>query len=387
MKQTWRVAVILIGVVATTVSPWLRAEWLPPEADPQAGEVSVDDDPDADTDASDGDADEADPSFAPQVEQTRTAPPASGCSNGIDPDADVLPLLDRTHGAMSRGVCWPSQWFDRFFSSPDDINHGEAGTLIRVIGATRWQDNDDTGNEVRVRASVDLPNLSQRFSLVFRNDDDIDSDFAAGTDTRPETVGANTDSTFRAALRWAARQTERDSIDVEVGLRSELKTFIRGRYRITLPMPGDKWVFRFTEAIYWKDEIGFGTESRFEFGRPLTTRTVLRLTTEAELSEELHQQGLGWDLDQSVAVYYRINRKSAVQYTVGAQGFTEPSANVEVWRTSVRYRRNVWRPWLFWELEPFVLWPRIDDYDAISGVVFRLETQFGLYNSNTDAGF
>lgn len=93
----------------------------------------------------------------------------SGTGNGA--------LLDRTHARMSRTVCWPSQWFDRFFANPDDMLDDPASTLLRVIGGYRWQDNGDSGNEVRVRASVDLPNVSRRLRLTFRNDDDINEDF------------------------------------------------------------------------------------------------------------------------------------------------------------------------------------------------------------------
>lgn len=291
-------------------------------------------------------------------------------------------LLDRTHARMSRTVCWPSQWFDRFFANPDDMLDDPASTLLRVIGGYRWQDNDDSGNEVRIRASVDLPNASRRLRLTFRNDDDINEDFSAPTDTRPQDVGENEDSTFRAALNWAARQTERDNIDLEVGVRSEVKTFVRGRYRIRLPMPGERWVFRFTESLYWIDGIGAGTQTRFEFDRPLARRTVLRLVTQGEHNEELADQELGWNLDQSAAIYVKLNSRAALQYSIGAQGYTDPSANVDVWRTSIRYRRNIWRPWLFWELEPFAFWPRFDDYHGVSGVVFRLETQFGMYDDD-----
>jgi hypothetical protein len=306
------------------------------------------------------------------------APSPSPC-NGL-PEDDAAPLLDRTHNVVSQSVCWPSQWFDRFFASPDGMLDEPASTLIRVIGGYRWQDNDDSGDEVRVRGSVNLPNISRRLRLTFRNDDDLEEDFAASTDTRPQDVGENEDTTFRAALNWAARQTERDNIDLEVGVRSEIKTFVRGRYRIRLPMPGEQWAFRFTENLYWIDGIGAGTQTRFEFDRPLASRTVLRFLTQAEHNEDLNERKLGWDLDQSAAIYVRLSSRAALQYSVGAQGFTEPSANVDVWHTSIRYRRNIWRPWLFWELEPFAFWPRLDDYHGVSGVVLRLETQFGFYD-------
>lgn len=310
-----------------------------------------------------------------------------------DPDLDSHPvdgpcgtggvqdiyLYDRTHQVVSRSVCRSGQWFDRFFASPESLQDEPASTLIRIIGAHRWQDNDEIGDDVRVRASVDFPNLSERLRLTFRNDDNIDDDFATTADTKPEEVGSNEDSSFRAALNWAARQHDNDSFDVEVGLRSELKSFVRSRYRVWTDMPLE-WTFRFTESIYWIDGIGLGTESRFEFDRPLSKRMVFRLITETEYNEDLLARKLGWDLSQNAVLYIRLSDRDALQYTVGVQGYTEPSSSANIWRTSLRYRRQFLRPWLYFELEPFAFWPREDDYHGVSGVVLRLETQFGTYD-------
>jgi len=310
------------------------------------------------------------------TEQSNSLSLEDPCGNGTQQE---IYLYDRSHQAISRSVCRSSQWFDRFFASPDSLLDEPGSTLIRIIGAHRWQDNGETGEDVRVRASVEFPNLSNRVRLTFRNDDNIDEDYDTTADTRPEAVGQNEDSSFRAALGWVARQHENDSFDVEVGVRSELKSFVRSRYRIWTDMPLE-WRFRFTESLYWIDGIGLGAESRFQFDRPLTRRTVLRLITEAEYNEDLLARKLGWDLSQKAVYYFRLSARDALQYSVGAQGYTEPSSSVNVWRTSLRYRRQFLRPWLYFELEPFVFWPRIDDYHGVSGVVFRLETQFGDYD-------
>ena len=50
---------------------------------------------------------------------------------------------------------------------------------------------------------------------------------------------------------------------------------------------------------------------------------------------------------------------------------------MDSYRCYVRYRRQVWRPWLFVEVEPFVLWPRDQGYQGVNGVTVRLETLFG----------
>lgn len=289
-------------------------------------------------------------------------------------------LIDRAHAFLSRRVCLRTQWFDRFFADPDVFQEEPATALLRVISGYRWQDNDDAGGEVRVRGTVNLPGLSQRISLTFRNDDDINEDYAGTSDTRPEQVGENEDSTFRAALNWAARQRERDAIDLEVGLGSRLKSFARTRYQYRVPLPGERWTFRFAESLYWIDGVGGGSETRFQFDRIMTERLSLRLLSEAETNEALHEEDLDWELSQTVALYQRLGSRRALQYVVGARGYTQPTSRVEVWRAGIRYRQNIFRRWLFFELEPFVFWSREEDFEAVSGVVARLETQFGLYD-------
>ena len=106
--------------------------------------------------------------------------------------------VDRTHDWMSRTVCGPTRWVDGFFIGPNEIDTEQPGTQLRIIGASRWQDNDDDGSEVKVRARVELPNAQERLSLLFQNDDDVDDELRNDLDSRPEDVG-NDSGGFRTA--------------------------------------------------------------------------------------------------------------------------------------------------------------------------------------------
>ena len=308
---------------------------------------------------------------------------APGQTNGYCGDPQVEPtdaLIDRAHHMMSQGVCQPTRWFDRFFANPDDVDVLPAGSLIRVIAAQRFQDDGERGSDLRIRGSVDLPNLEKQLSLILRNDDDIDEDFDSVSETRPQDVGNNDSNSFRAALRWAAKQRRRDNIDLELGLRSGVKIFTRARYRFNTPLPGEVWSFRFTETLTWQDGDGASAESRFEFDRALAPDMSLRFTTEAEASEELSEEDRGWQLDQRATISVRVNPRAALQYNLGVRAFTEPNSQVESYRIGIRFRQNIFRPWLFWELEPFVFWEREENFRGITGVVLRLETQYGRYH-------
>jgi hypothetical protein len=50
---------------------------------------------------------------------------------------------------------------------------------------------------------------------------------------------------------------------------------------------------------------------------------------------------------------------------------------LEEYLVSFRWRKNTLRQWLFYELEPFVLWRRDESFSASYGLALRLEGFFG----------
>lgn len=299
-------------------------------------------------------------------------PAAHPCTHQHDSNGWV----DRTHNWMSKTVCGPSRWVDGFFAGPNDIYTEQPGTQLRVIGASRFQEHDGDENEVKVRAKVELPNAQHRLSLMFRNDDDTSDELRNDLASRPEEVGQN-NTGYRAALRWVVDMPERMDIDLDAGVRSELTTFFRARYRWTTPVTSLA-TFRFTEKVYWEDPDGFGANSLFEIDRPFTERSTLRFASEWEKSEEFNEMKRDWYFNQSASVYFRLGAQSGIGASVGFDGFTAPVSAIQTVRTSVRFRRSIWRPWFFYEVEPYVFWPREENYKGVSGIVVRLELQAGL---------
>lgn len=285
---------------------------------------------------------------------------------------------DRTHHFISRTLCWPGKWFDGFFAAGED-NFDQSGTWVRVVGAYRWQDNHQEGDELEVDASAELPHAQRKLRLVFTSDDEGET-LQDDQDNLPQDVGVagDTGTDFRTALRVALRTTKKMNLDFDVGLRSELKTFFRARSRWRRQLT-ENWFGRLEEKVFWEDPDGWGSTTSLDFDRPLGEKLNLRFTTEAELTEENNELNRDWFLSQNATLFWNYSRRAAVSFNVGVDGFTDPVAKTQTWYTSIRLRRNFWRPWLFYELQPFAFWPRSDDFHGVTGITVRLETQFGLY--------
>ena len=285
-------------------------------------------------------------------------------------DTGELRWVDQSHAMISRGLCWPTRWFDGFFGNPDDEIRASAGTYLSITMGQRWQEHDADGQRLSYSSRISLPGLQRRLSLVFSSEDEEVTDRFASDEEEEETA-------FRAGLRWAVRTTERMDLDADATLTSDVRPLFRVRYRQRWPIT-EHWALRFSETLTWRDPQGMASRTQFDFSRPLTSRSVLRLDTRTDWSEERFPEQ-GWYVRQTISVSTRLNQRSALLYQVLTDGVTRPEPEAERYLASVRYRRNVWRPWLFYEIEPFVLWSREFDFEPSRGLWLRLESRWGQY--------
>lgn len=297
-------------------------------------------------------------------------PGSCGDWSGGNRAREDLFWVDRSHAAISRGLCWPTRWFDGFFGNPDDEARASAGTYLSITAGQRWQDGgDDDDQRLDYSSRVSLPGLQRRLSLVFSSDDTDSED--------PLAVGDEDDGVVQAGVRWVIRTSDRMDLDADATLTSDVRPLFRVRYRETWSITGS-WAFRLSENLSWRDPEGMASQSDFDFSRPFGSRNVLRFGTRLDWSEEDFPED-GWDWRQVASVGTRLNQRSALLYQLRADGVTRPSRRVDQYIASVRYRRNIWRPWFFYEIEPFVFWPRDRDFQTIQGIWFRIETRWGKY--------
>ena len=190
---------------------------------------------------------------------------------------------------------------------------------------------------------------------------------------------------------------ERDSQQYDedrVGLQLQVGNTELEKHRFDLTMgissaglrPGVKYVFqdafardmnfRFTQRIMHENDEGVYGVSQFVLDKGLSERSLVRSYTRLMRGEET--DGLEWSTTFSYARAWdnERGRIGATWLYVGAEGQTEPYDHVSNYLVGVRFRRQAYRDFLFWEVEPSYNW-RIDepyfDRDGAWKVVLRLE--------------
>lgn len=319
------------------------------------------------------------PSLLP-AETATAGPAADGAVAGsveVEPVADPCAdehrhdrrWFDRAQGYFSQRACTPAIWFDRFFGG--ERSEDSASALVRVIPSLQYSDRDFTDTGVRFRARLNLPNLRERFDVVVNDDAEESDGLLQGEAQRPARANdPNRESS--AALRYLVRFVEGSGADVDIGLRGQMRFFTRARYYKTWTRsPVLDW--RLTQSLYFLDGDGFGETTRFEVERMQAEDVLLRWSTQATVSEKAN----GLELREGIQLLHQIDRNRAVNWNLAMTVKSDPVWQAQAYETSVRFRQRIFRPWFFYEVEPFIDATRQDGFRTNPGIAFRVEFWLG----------
>ena len=112
--------------------------------------------------------------------------------------------------------------------------------------------------------------------------------------------------------------------------------------------------------------------------RPISPITVYPPTTEPALGNGVTSDGIEWS--QRFSLQRVLSRRRAISIDLEAFGPTEPATYVEEYEAAFRYRQRIWREWLFYEIEPALVFPRERGYDTRPELTFRLELVLGDFD-------
>lgn len=287
-----------------------------------------------------------------------------------------LHTLDMLHHRFSRGLCAPTLWLDNVFGDPLEEVQQQAETTLRIVGSQQLQEGGNHQDSLAFKARIKMPNFEKRWSLMLESErdfDDAEISFASGTDS-----AEGRSRSLTAALQWARQRSNGLELKTRVGFYSGLKGHVKFSARRQREI-NDRWLWRLTETVDWRDEKGWRSKTTLDFDRPIGPVRLFRATSLYEHSKELHVEGRGERWQQMAMVASQLNKRVAMRYLASAEGYTKPKNRVESYRAAITYRRNTWRPWFYFEVEPYLLWSREYRYETLVGVVFRLETLFGDY--------
>ena len=303
----------------------------------------------------------------------------SGVESGATDDSELADeviesdddWLEGSKDYAARKANEMTQWVDNFFGNDErDLEQAESRLRLRTI--YDWDERLDNEIKIRIGGKVSLPQISKRLDLVFRGEDMDDFSNNGVEDPSEDRVGLQ--------LQVGPKEDKKYRFDLTVGFGS------------SGPKPGAKFVyqdaftedlnFRFTQRFtYDLGEGGYGS-SRFVLDKALGERELVRAYTRFLYGEET--DGTEWSSSLSYARGWEgdSGRVGATWLYVGADGQTEPYDFVKNYKVGVRFRRQAYRDFLFWEVEPSYNW-RIDEpyFDREGAWRIELRLEFLIFDN------
>jgi len=284
-----------------------------------------------------------------------------------EPHIPLLEPLDNTRNAVSRQVTEFANWLDNFFGD-DRIYDESQNSRLKLNLLQINEEGYQPRYEANLQGKLTLPNTQERLKLLFESDPEenvnADTSIIEAVEAQEQSLG----------LRYIQLSTDwlRANTDVGVRFRSGgLDTFVRFRLRGLFNF--GHWNLRATETLFWRDSTGPGTTTRLDIERRFAKTWLFRATSKATWLDKTRQ----FDMGQDFFLIHTINKHRAVIYHTGLTAVSEPEMQTTGYTLSVRLRQQIHRDWLFFEINPKVVYPRAENFHSRHSLTFRLEVVFG----------
>jgi len=283
----------------------------------------------------------------------------------------LLSIVDKTHDNISRRLEAAVRGADTFFAT-DNVFEDTNASYARIPMDLIVEDDGNVTFKVRVKGKLSLPNTQKRLKLLIESGttESIFDDQAASSP--PDAI---TDNDYFLSLETQLKKTGKWKIRPAVGLKFQWTPDLFVRLRaIRYFAVTRKWLGRFSLTGVYLLDARLQSDGNLQLSRAIRKDFLFRSTSKLKWTDEKDYS----EASQIFSLFQHLSQKANLAYQGGvfadnqAQGW-----DVTEYRTWLRYRRLVYRNWLFMDLIPEIRFRQDDDYDPSYLLTLRMEPVFG----------
>jgi hypothetical protein len=242
---------------------------------------------------------------------------------------------------------------------------------------------EDTNELYRVKFSLDLPVTKKklRFILESENDELDGGRFPSQDSSSSELDLGFVEDSINATFRFLFETNKWDRLSFDWGIKARLEPDLFSRARgIRSWTLSDTWTAIFYPELFWFDSRGAGVRAKIDFDRLVKHAYLFRIRSTAVW----HERTDIVDYHSQVAFYQDISRYRAIEYSIGLVALNENNfTHVSKYYSQIRYRRNLYKGWLFYQMSVGTLFQREFDFRTNPFIGFRIEI---LLSDDLDKG-
>ncbi len=257
--------------------------------------------------------------------------------------------------------------------APEKDQDDLASGVLRIAPRIEFSRFDDPDPGIDFSARIELPRTRERLQLIVDSIDREDLPVEALDRFRPREDPDREDDTS-VFLRLRALHHLLFHLDWDVGMSFRPEPTPRTRLRAQRAFDHDPWHYVLRQDGFWRSDDGFGERSSLEIRRMLDASSFIRSNSAVLWSETSRGAEPG-----QILGYYRAFENN--HETVGLEGgffaVSHPNLQMDRYIVRVPYRRQIWRPWFFFRIEPAVDFARENNFKYNPRIVFQIEAFFG----------
>jgi hypothetical protein len=299
-----------------------------------------------------------------------------------DQKMTFMNYVDKYHSYLQGQVNQPAVWFDGFFGDPRTEYDELPTSFVRLRTSARYTEGEGFKFPIRLRANIKLPRASRKLRIIIAGENQDELSSASAGDDSTKVTGAEFDGEKSSVgLRYTLYSSLRSVLHFGGGTSSlsPFEYYINAKYRRLIHI-GERNTIRLLETGFWNSINGFGETSRVDLERTFANKITGRFSLFGTYSET--SKGMNWGVETSF--FKHLTTKTAAALDLGAYGITKPYTKTTNYRIASRVRTNKLRPWLFFEIEPSVSFPRpLDEQgqtenqrSTVGAITFMMEIQF-----------
>jgi len=274
--------------------------------------------------------------------------------------------VDRVQRSISENINSAAQWIDSFFDD-DRFIAEDATTKVRLSESVFLEHGDSPEYKTKVSLSIKIPKTKKKLRVFVASEDD--------TNKTPDALFnrvEDSEETSAAGVQYFAKASKKRNLSLTTGIKLDSTEFFIGpRYRRTFKF--DTWQLRFTQRVRWLSRKGWEATTRFDYERLLGEKLFFRHTVEGRWRDE--DEGYQYEIRPSLV--QQLRSKKPIEYQWNNLFKTSPNHRLDSSVLLVRYRRNLKRKWLFYEINPQIAMRNDEDFEPKAGITFQLEVVFG----------
>ncbi len=289
-------------------------------------------------------------------------------------EAKWLQWVDKQHRYISDKVTATGVAVDEYVARESFDTTIPNKSYLRIRMGEQFTTDNQTGFKANVNARIDVPNTRGKVKLFFDSDPD---DFESLDNKRAENKlfidNSSTENKALAGVSFFIKEKSKWRPTINLGLKFKLPIdpYVKAMATRYIDLSGS-WTSRFKQTFFYYRSDGLGSDTRYDMYRPIAYDKAFSSNSEIQYLDKKSE----WELYQGFSFYKRVNKKNMLEHTVYVTVVDQKQLQVESYGLKTRWRRLLYKDWLFMNLSPDMRFPRTENFKATPGILIEFEVFF-----------